>query len=103
MKALYFDGTNPVYLEDYPKPQPTKGHSLIKVLMSAVCNTDREVIKGYRPDFKGVLGHEFVGIVEASDDESLVGKRVVGELNEGCGELIVVTTLATIVTLAITT
>lgn len=88
MKALYFDGEKPVYREDYEKPVPTPGHSLIRVLVSAICNTDREVIKGYRPDFRGVLGHEFVGIVEESDDPNLVGKRVVGELNEGCGECI---------------
>ena len=88
MKALYFDGKNPVYLENYKKPVLSPGHSLIKVLVSAICNTDREVIRGYRPDFKGVLGHEFVGIVEASDDINLIGKRVVGELNEGCGECI---------------
>lgn len=88
MKALYFDGEKPVYREDYEKPAPTPGHSLIRVLVSAICNTDREVIKGYRPDFRGVLGHEFVGIVEESDDPDLVGKRVVGELNEGCGECI---------------
>ena len=88
MKALYFNGTSPVYMEDYKKPTITKGHSLIKVLMSAICNTDREVIRGYRPDFRGVLGHEFVGIVEDSDDETLIGKRVVGELNEGCGDCI---------------
>lgn len=88
MKALYFDGEKPVYREDYEKPVPTPGHSLIRVLVSAICNTDREVIKGYRPDFRGVLGHEFVGIVEESDDPALVGKRVVGELNEGCGECI---------------
>ena len=81
MKALYFDGTSPVYMESYEKPKITKGHSLIKVLMSAICNTDREVIRGYRPDFKGVLGHEFVGIVEDSDDKSLIGKRVVGEVS----------------------
>ncbi len=88
MKALYFDGKKPVYLEDYQKPVAEPGHSLIRVLVSAICNTDREVIRGYRPDFRGVLGHEFVGIVEASDDESLIGKRVVGELNEGCGDCI---------------
>ena len=88
MKALYFDGTKAVYKEDYKKPQATPGHSLIKVIYSAVCNTDREVIKGYRPDFRGVLGHEFVGVVEQSDDPQLVGKRVVGELNEGCGDCI---------------
>lgn len=88
MKALYFDGVKPVYMENYKKPVPTPGHSLIKVLVSAICNTDREVIRGYRPDFRGVLGHEFVGVVEASDDERLIGKRVVGELNEGCGDCI---------------
>ena len=88
MKALYFDGTKAVYKEDYKKPQATPGHSLIKVIYSAVCNTDREVIKGYRPDFRGVLGHEFVGVVEQSDDPQLVGRRVVGELNEGCGDCI---------------
>ncbi len=88
MKALYFNGESPVYMEDYPKPTITKGHSLIRVLMSAICNTDREVIRGYRPNFTGVLGHEFVGIVEDSDDEYLIGKRVVGELNEGCGDCI---------------
>lgn len=88
MKALYFDGEKQIYMENYKKPVPGPGHSLIRVLVSAICNTDREVIRGYRPDFRGVLGHEFVGIVEASDDESLIGKRVVGELNEGCGECI---------------
>lgn len=88
MKALYFDGERPVYREDYEKPVRTPGHSLIRVLVSAICNTDREVIRGYRPDFRGVLGHEFVGIVEESDDPSLVGRRVVGELNEGCGDCI---------------
>lgn len=88
MKALYFDGEKPVYTENYEKPVPSPGHSLIRVLLSAICNTDREVIRGYRPDFRGILGHEFVGIVEASDEEGLIGKRVVGELNEGCGDCI---------------
>ena len=88
MKALYFDGKKPNYTEEYAKPIPAPGHSLIRVLMSAICNTDREVIRGYRPDFRGILGHEFVGVVEASDEEWLIGKRVVGELNEGCGECV---------------
>ncbi len=88
MKALYFNGNNLEYIENYQKPTVFTGHSLIRVLMSAICNTDREIIKGYRPNFRGVLGHEFVGIVEQSDDEKLIGKRVVGELNEGCGNCI---------------
>ena len=88
MKALYFDGSKVVYMDNYKKPMASPGHSLIKVLMSAICNTDREVVRGYRPDFRGVLGHEFVGIVEDSDEKDLIGKRVVGELNEGCGDCI---------------
>ena len=34
------------------------------------------------------MGHEFVGKVITSSDPSLVGKRVVGELNEECGHCI---------------
>ena len=42
------------------------------------------MVKGYM-DFQGVLGHEFVGIVDhAPDHSSLVGKRVVGEINAAC-------------------
>ena len=85
MKGLYFDGEKAVYREDLPKPVCGEGESLIRILMAAICNTDREVLKGYRPDFRGVMGHEFVGVVERSEDESLIGKRVVGELNAGCG------------------
>lgn len=37
--------------------------------------------KGYRPSFRGIMGHEFVGEVVESPDEKLKGRRVVGELN----------------------
>lgn len=85
MKGLYFDGEKAVYREDLPKPVCKEGESLIRILMAAVCSTDREVLKGYRPNFRGVMGHEFVGVVEESEDKSLIGHRVVGELNAGCG------------------
>ena len=85
VKGLYFDGEKAVYREDLPKPVCKEGESLIRILMAAVCSTDREVLKGYRPNFRGVMGHEFVGVVEESEDKSLIGQRVVGELNAGCG------------------
>lgn len=88
MKAIYYNGTTYEYRTDYPKPIRTCGHSLIKIQAAALCNTDREILKGYRPAFRGVMGHEFVGVVEDSDKEELIGKRVVGELNEGCGHCI---------------
>lgn len=86
MRGLYFNGQTAEYKEDLPIPKRTDGSSLIRVLLAAVCSTDKEILKGYRPDFRGIMGHEFVGVVEASDDESLIGKRVVGEINEVCHE-----------------
>ncbi len=85
MKALYYDG-GLQYVEDYPKPTIGPEESLVEIIISAICNTDKEILKGYRPDFKGILGHEFVGKVVESDNPDLLGKRVVGEINENCGE-----------------
>jgi alcohol dehydrogenase len=48
-----------------------------------ICNTDIEITRGYM-GFQGVPGHEFVGIVQDSDDPAWVGRRVVGEINAAC-------------------
>ena len=50
-----------------PLPSPGLGEALIRVLRSGVCSTDLEMIKGYKDGFQGVLGHEFVGVVEAGE------------------------------------
>lgn len=91
MNALVFD-RKLSFQNDHPIPTPAPNESLIKILMAAICNTDREVMKGYKPNFKGILGHEFVGIVAESNNENLIGKRVVGELNAGCKTCIYCTT-----------
>ena len=88
MRAIYYDGRDAVYKEDYPIPVPAGNDSLVQILLAAVCNTDKEVRRGYKPDFTGVMGHEFVGKVISSPNPDLVGKRVVGELNEACGHCI---------------
>lgn len=88
MKGIYYNGKDAVYREDLPMPVRKEKESLIKIHMCAVCSTDKEVRKGYRPDFRGIMGHEFVGEVAESPDASLVGKRVVGELNASCGKCI---------------
>ena len=88
MKGLYFDGKEAVYREDLPVPVREEGQSLIRILYADICSTDKEILRGYRPDFKGIMGHEFVGEVVESPDASLVGKIVVGEINEGCGKCI---------------
>jgi threonine dehydrogenase-like Zn-dependent dehydrogenase len=88
VKGIYYNGTEAVYRTDLPLPARGKGESLLKIIYAAVCSTDREILKGYRPSFRGIMGHEFVAVVVDSDDMSLIGKRVVGEINENCGECI---------------
>lgn len=86
MKAIVFD--NELKLDNnYAKPVPQKGEALIRVTLAGICNTDYEITKGYM-GYVGVLGHEFVGIVEEVNDEdkSLVGKRVVAEISWGCDD-----------------
>jgi threonine dehydrogenase-like Zn-dependent dehydrogenase len=59
--------------------------ALVRVTLSGICNTDVEIVRGYA-GFAGTLGHEFVGVVEsAAGAPQLVGQRVVGEINAGCG------------------
>lgn len=88
MRGIYFDGEKACYRENLKIPVPGKDESLVRIVLAAICNTDKEIRKGYRPDFKGVMGHEFVGVVEQSSSPSLKGKRVVGELNSSCGKCI---------------
>lgn len=66
----------------YPEPQPKQGEVLIRVTRAGICNTDIEIIRGYA-DFRGVLGHEFAGVVESG---AWAGRRIAGEINIGCGE-----------------
>ena len=86
MKAIVFD--NELKLDNnYTKPVPQKGEALIRVTLAGICNTDYEITKGYM-GYVGVLGHEFVGIVEEvnGEDQSWVGKRVVAEISWGCDD-----------------
>ena len=83
MKALRFIN-NHLELDDVSKPS-NRSEALVRVALSGICNTDLEIVRGYA-GFQGTIGHEFVGIVEsASDAPGLVGKRVIGEINAGCG------------------
>ncbi len=83
MKAVIFDEILKLD-NNYPIPVPKTGEALIKVNTIGICNTDYEITKGYM-GYKGILGHEFTGIVEKAQNKSLIGKRVVGEINCGCG------------------
>lgn len=86
MKAIVFD--NELKLDkNYEKPVPEEGEALIRVTLAGICNTDFEITKGYM-GYVGILGHEFVGIVEEVNgaDQSWVGKRVVAEISYGCND-----------------
>jgi threonine dehydrogenase-like Zn-dependent dehydrogenase len=82
MKALRVEKKR-LAVREVEKPA-AEDETLVRVLLSGICNTDLEIARGYA-GFKGTIGHEFVGVVEESPDASLVGHRVVGEINAGCG------------------
>jgi threonine dehydrogenase-like Zn-dependent dehydrogenase len=65
---------------DHPEPAPGAGEVLVRVVCAGVCETDLQLVKGYM-GFKGVLGHEFVGVAESGPYQ---GHRVVGEINCAC-------------------
>ena len=59
---------------NYPEPAPAPGEAIVRVTRAGICNTDLELVKGYMT-FRGVPGHEFVGVMEET------GARVVAEIN----------------------
>ena len=83
MKALRVS-SGQLRLDEIDRPD-AGNESLVRVIKSGICNTDLEIARGYA-GFEGTIGHEFVGIIENSDDSELIGKRVVGEINAGCGK-----------------
>ncbi|MGH2538639.1 MAG: MDR/zinc-dependent alcohol dehydrogenase-like family protein [Candidatus Promineifilaceae bacterium] len=88
MQALVVGDGRLSFRPDYPAPRPAAGEALLRVRLAGICSTDLEIVKGYA-NFRGVPGHEFVAQVEAADDESWVGRRVVGGINVGCGHCLV--------------
>ncbi len=92
MRALLLGEQGLEFVRDAPAPLPQPGEALVRVRMAGICATDLEMVAGYKSGFRGVLGHEFVGeVVETGDDAAIgdrtswIGRRVVGEINCGCG------------------
>ncbi len=82
MKAIWLEDKQIELRENLPVPAPKSGEALVKVLKAGICNTDLELVKGYYP-YRGIIGHEFVGVVEQGS-EQLKNQRVVGEINASC-------------------
>lgn len=84
MIGLVFDGHSAKRVDDLPRPALHAGEARIAMSCAGVCNTDLEIARGYM-GFRGVLGHEFVGVVRDCEDAAWLGARVVGSINCGCG------------------
>lgn len=80
MRAIAFDGSAARLETDRAEPRPGPGEVLVRVLRAGVCETDLQILAGYH-GFRGVLGHEFVGVALGG---ALEGRRVVGEINCSC-------------------
>jgi threonine dehydrogenase-like Zn-dependent dehydrogenase len=102
MRALHWDGRELRFHSAYQNPgsriedgrsrivgatggrPEDKPSAIVKVHLAGICSTALQIFQGYM-GFRGVPGHEFVGSV-ADGSVELIGKRVVGEINFGCGD-----------------
>ena len=62
------------------EPVPASGEVLVRVLCAGICDTDLQLVRGYK-GFRGVLGHEFVGVPLSGPH---AGRRVVADINCSC-------------------
>jgi threonine dehydrogenase-like Zn-dependent dehydrogenase len=84
MRALWLEDQKLQVRDDVPEPSLAPAEAIVRVSLAGVCNTDLELVKGYYP-YTGVLGHEFVGTVEAAESaREWRGRRVVAEINASC-------------------
>jgi threonine dehydrogenase-like Zn-dependent dehydrogenase len=81
MRALVLEDDGARLRADRATPHPGPDEVLVRVLRAGICATDLQLLRGYRR-FRGVLGHEFVGIALGGAFE---GRRVVAEINCSCG------------------
>ena len=80
MRAVVFDQT--LRFEANAELRAAKsGEIIVDVTKAGICETDLQLCQGYM-GFRGILGHEFVGIARSG---KFAGQRVVGEINCSCG------------------
>lgn len=71
--------------DDLPEPALADGEVIVAVSAAGICGTDLSLMEGYR-QFRGVPGHEFVGVV-TDGPPHWAGARVVSEINVTCAHL----------------
>lgn len=91
MKALCWNGTGDVRVEDVPVPKIINPRdAIIKVTTTAICGSDLHLLNGVVPTMEcgDILGHEFMGqVVEIGNAvrNLKVGDRVVVPFTIACG------------------
>ncbi len=84
--------TEPLRLEERPRPEPGPGEILVKVSVCGVCHTELDEIEGRTPPpyFPAVLGHQTVGrVAELGEgaERFQPGDRVgIAWIHSACGE-----------------
>lgn len=81
MRGVWLDTGRLELRGDLPALAIAPGETRVRVHCAGLCATDLALARGYL-GFRGVPGHEFVG---TALDGPLAGRRVVGEINAGCG------------------
>lgn len=89
VRAVVFDGTALVVVDDLAVPEPGPGEATVRILASGICHSDLGVLDGVAPvACPVVLGHEGAGVVDRvgpgvarwrpGDDVLLVGLTACG-------------------------
>jgi threonine dehydrogenase-like Zn-dependent dehydrogenase len=82
------NGSPPRLVADHPRPSRAPGEARVRVRVAGVCDTDLQLARGSM-GYQGVLGHELVGEVVETDEDAAarawLGRRVVADINAGCG------------------
>ena len=89
MKAAFLYGPRDLRVERSAPPGARAQEAVVRVAVAGLCGTDHRIFTGDRTvAYPRVMGHEFVGVVEAVGDGVThigVGDRVAVEPNYSCG------------------
>lgn len=70
MRAALFGGTGRITVGDRPDPTiQTPTDAIVRVVLACVCGSDLWYYRGDTPHTIGAIGHEFIGVVEATGSE----------------------------------
>jgi len=91
MKAVCWEGTNRISVEQVPDPSIINPRdAIVRITSTAICGSDLHLLDGFIPTMErgDILGHEFMGVVEEtgrSVTNLRVGDRVIVPFPIACG------------------